>query len=423
MERRLKTVAQDKILPHMRSQKLTVCVACLATLSLTAGAQDWPQWRGPHRDGVAHEVELPVSWPKALQLKWTTEVGTGYSSPVVVGDSAYVHTRTGDDEVAARVDLATGKIVWRAKYAAPFEKNKYATGMAKGPHSTPTIAEGRMYTFGVTSILSCFDTRNGTLLWRKDFSKQTDSSNLFTGTAMSPLVDSGRVIVHKGDDRGGSLVAFSAATGEEKWTLPGDGPGYASPVASSLNGPRHFVTLSDRSIVGVAIASGQVLWRLPFKDEWNENIVTPVVYRDTLIFSGVRKPTNAYRWFAGKPLLAWANTEVSMYMSSPVIVRDYLYGLSAKKKGQYFCLDARTGKTMWLTNGREANQASFVAVNDALLILTDAGDLIVARALPKGFEQVARYQVAESATYAQPVVLNHRILVKDENSLRLWQVD
>lgn len=394
--------------------KRAVVLVIAATACL---GQDWAQWRGPTRDGVT-TAQFPATWPKALQLKWKVDVGEGLSSPVVVGDAAYVHTRAGNDETVARIDLATGKTVWRVTYPAPFEKNKYATGMAKGPFATPTVANGRVYTFGVTSILSCLDARDGKLIWRKDYSKQTDTSNLFTGTASSPLVDNGLVIIPTGDDRGGAMVAFDAATGAEKWTAKGDGPGYATPL---IVPSRQFVTLTHRSIVSAGVADGKHLWTMPYQDNWNENIVSPVAYHDLLIFSGVRKPTIAIR--ASNSEMTWTNPDISMYMSTPVLDGDYLYGLSSKKKGQFFCLDARTGKTMWLTEGREAMQASFVATPNALLILTDTGDLTVARKSPQKFEQISRYQVAESAVYSHLVPLNHRILVKDSNSLLLWQVD
>jgi outer membrane protein assembly factor BamB len=262
----------------------------------------------------------------------------------------YVHSREGDDEIVSRMDLVTGKIMWRVKYAAPFEKNQYAVQMSKGPHSTPVVAGDRLYTLGGTSILSCLETKDGRVLWRKDFSKQTDMGKLFTGTAMSPVVIAGAVTVHVGDDRGGSVIAFDAITGKEHWTWKGDGPGYASPMI--VDG-RQWVTLTDRSIVSLNPETGKLLWTMPYKDEWNENIVTPVIYRDTLIFSGVRKPTIAVRATANKPETVWTNSDVSMYMSTPVIDGDYLYGLSSKKKGQFVCLDARTGKTMWATEGSD----------------------------------------------------------------------
>src|SRR5262249_28155565 len=149
-----------------------------------------------------------------------------------------------------------------------------------------------------------------------------------------------------GDDRGGSLMGLEARTGETRWTLSGDGPGYASPVwLHYLETTPLLIALTDRSIVGATMMTGVSQFRLPYKDEWNENIVTPVFARNGVIFSGVRKPTTAVR--IGDdfvPHAMWTNDEISMYMSTPVTDGDYLYGLSAKKKGQFFCLDTRTGK-------------------------------------------------------------------------------
>jgi outer membrane protein assembly factor BamB len=385
--------------------------------------QDWPQWRGLYRDGIVRGVAPPQTWPKNLKLAWKVQVGEGYSSPVVWGTGVFVHSRDGDNELVSRLNLMNGKAEWKKSYPAAFQKNSYAQKMSRGPFATPVLTVDRLYTFGVTAILSCWNSKTGDLIWRKDFSKQQDTSKLFTGTAMSPLLDSGAVIVHIGDDRGGRVVAFEAATGNERWTWEGDGPGYASPIMVQTGGVKQIVTLTDKSAISLNAANGRLLWSIPLKDEWNENVVTPLVYKDTLILSGVRKGTFAVRLGSAKaPETVWTNTDVAFYLSSPVLEGDYLYGLSSKKRGQMVCVDARTGKIVWATEGRDANQAAVQLLGDQLLFLTDAGDLIVARKSPQKFEQITRYTVAESATWAQPVILNNQILVKDENHLAAWQV-
>jgi outer membrane protein assembly factor BamB len=245
---------------------------------------------------------------------------------------------------------------------------------------------------------------------------------------MSPVVEKGLLIVHVGDDRGGKVSAFDAASGAEKWSWTGDGPGYSSPVVAELAGARQVVTLTGKSVVGIAADSGKLLWKMPFADEWNENIVTPVVYnRNTVVVSGVRQGTKAIEvtktadGFAARQL--WHNPQVAMYMSSPVLDGDHLYGMSSLRKGQYFCLDAKTGAVVWTTEGREGNQAALVSAGDALLILTDGGQLVVAGKSTKGFEKLAQYAVADSATYAHPAVVGKQILIKDEASLSLWSVE
>ena len=406
---------------------LVVAVLAAACAQNVRAQTDWAQWRGPARDGVVKAFPTPAAWPKELTRKWKVEAGGGYSSPVVAGGRVFLHTREGEQEVVTSFDLATGKTVWAKSYPAPFAKNQYAVRMGKGPNSTPVVHQGRLYTLGVTAILSAFDARTGELKWRKDFSPKIDTSKLFCGTAMSPVVEKNTLIAHVGDDRGGSMIAFDLATGAEKWEWFGDGPGYASPLVVDLAGARQVVTLTDKSVVGVSADNGKLLWKAPFPDEWNENIVTPVVAGKTLIVSGVRQGTRAFEivrtagGFEAKQL--WHNPQVQMYMSSPVLEGDLLYGMSNTRKGQYVCLDAKTGQTLWATEGRDGSQAAVLSAGSVLLFLTSDADLIVAAKSRKAFEPLARYKVAESATWAHPALLGKQILVKDEASLSLWSVE
>jgi outer membrane protein assembly factor BamB len=254
-----------------------LCAPLIAVNPPSARAQDWPQWRGPNRDGVISSFSAPARWPEKLTRKWKTTIGGGYSSPVVSGARIYVHARQGEQETASCLDLPTGKLIWSQGYPAPFTKNQYAVQMDKGPYATPVVQAGRLYTLGTTAILSCFDARTGELRWRRDYSRQADTSKLFCGAAMSPVLDRRLLIVHVGDDRQGWGIAFDAATGQERWKWEGDGPGYASPIIAELEGERQAVTLTDKAVIGIAVSSGKFLWRLPHPDEWNENVVTPVL--------------------------------------------------------------------------------------------------------------------------------------------------
>lgn len=409
-----------------RHMALLLLGVVVLTGARSVAAQEWTQWRGPARDGVVKNFAAPAAWPKELVRKWKVSAGGGYSSPLVSGSRVYLHARQDEQEVVSCLDLATGKILWSKSYPAPFAKNQYAVEMGKGPNSTPVLHEGRLYTLGVGAVLSAFDARTGELKWRKEFG-QPDTSKLFCGTAMSPVVEKGALIVHVGDDRGGSLMALDAASGTPRWEWKGDGPGYASPIIADLAGARQVVTLTDRSVVGVAADSGKLLWKMPFPDEWNENIVTPVVHKGRLILSGVRKGTMAVEvvkeagGYAAKQV--WHNPKVAMYMNSPVLDGDYLYGMSHLRKGQFFCLDARNGELLWATDGREGQNASVLSAGNLLLFLTADANLIVANKSLKAFEQVARYSVADSAVWSHPVVFGKQILVKDSASLALWSVE
>jgi outer membrane protein assembly factor BamB len=405
---------------------------CLGVwLSAFAGtavrAQDWTQWRGPNRDGSVSAFTAPAAWPERLKLKWKTPVGSGYSSPLVAQGKIYLHSRQDEQEVVSCLDLNTGKVIWSQSYPVPFTKNQYAVKMGKGPHSTPVLHQGKLYTLGVMATLSCFDARTGALKWRQDFSQQIDTSKLFTGTAMSPIIEGGLLIAHVGDDRQGWLTAFDAETGKEQWSWQGDGPGYASPIVVELGGARQLVTLTDKSAIGVAVKDGKLLWKMPFSDEWNENIVTPVLFEQTLILSGVRQGTRAIQvvktgeqWTAKQ---LWHNPQIAMYMNSPVLDGELLYGLSHLRKGQFFCLNARTGETLWTTEGREGQNAAVLSAGPVLLLLTSDANLIVVKKRARGFEPVKKYTVADSPTWAHPVVLGKQILVKDDANLRLWSLE
>lgn len=413
----------------LRSRKSSIVVSALllCVIALPVAAQDWTQWRGPGRDGVVKGFSIPAAWPKSLKLVWKAPVGAGFSSPVVSQGKAYAFTRKEEEEVASALDLKTGKILWTKSYAVPFAKNQYATQLTSGPRSTPVIHNGRLYTLGVTGILSCFDARSGELKWRKDFSQYADTSKMFTGAAMSPVVEGRLLIAHVGDDRKGWVIGFDLETGQEKWRWEGDGPGYASPVVVNLDGTRQAITLTDKSAISIAVDSGKLLWSVPFPDEWNENIITPVIYQNTILLSGVRKGTLAIKvvkqgdkWTAQQ---LWHNKDVTMYMSSPVLTGDLLFGLSHKRKGQFFCLDPKTGSVLWATEGREGDNAAVLATGDLIFFLTPDANLTVAKRSNKKLESIARYSVADSSTWAHPVLIGKHILVKDDANLALWSLE
>jgi len=395
--------------------------AALAFATGPAGAT-WPQWRGPARDGAASGFAPPTAWPAALRPAWKADVGVGHSSPVASGDRLYQFAREGEQEVLQAFELATGKRIWREAYPAPYAVNPAAMGHGPGPKATPTLAGGRIFTFGISGILSAHDAASGRVLWRKEFAKEFPSTSPTYGAAQSPVVDEGRVIVHVGGEGHGALMAFEAATGAAVWAWKGDGPGYASPVVAAIGGTRQVVTLTETLLVGVAADSGRLLWKAPFTTPYAQNAVTPVVDGDVVIAGGLDQPVRALRIVAGKgggwsAEKMWENGEVATYLSSPVLVGGRLVGLSDRRKGQFFCLDAATGKTLWLSEGRAADSASLVAAGGTILALTTGGELIVFDAAGPAFKELKRYTVADTPTWAHLTVLPDGILVKDERSL------
>jgi len=388
---------------------------------------DWPQWRGPHRDGALARADGPASWPDRLTPRWKVTVGEGHASPIFAAGKIFTFTRQEGREVASAIDPVSGKILWQQSYPAPYRMNPAAEQHGEGPKSTPLFHDGRLYTFGISGILTCWDAASGAMRWRKDFSRQYKETSPLFGVAMSPLADGAVVIAHVGGNDGGALTAFDAASGDVKWRWTGDGPAYASPIVADLGGVRQVVTETQNNIVGLSAAGGQLLWKIPFTTDYVQNIPTPLLYGDLLILSGLGKGVVAVRprmkdrkWSLET---VWRNADVSLYMSSPVLDADLVFGFSHYKRGQFFCLDARTGATRWTGPPRQGANAAVLVSGGDLILLRDEGELIVAKAGDKAFEPLHRYTVADSPTWAHPLVLRQSIVIKDADTLAFWSTD
>lgn len=407
----------------MKKLPLVLLLAPLFLAALRAQSPapaPWPQWRGPARDGVASALTVPPAWPAQLTKKWEIAAGAGHASPVVAGNRVILHSRQGNREVVAAFDLDTGRQAWQDGIEAPYRMNPAATGHGPGPKSTPAIAGGRVFTFGISGIFSAHDLATGKLLWRKNAPPAPPEY----GTASSPVVDGSNVVAFLGGENGGALTAMDAATGAVRWEWKGDGPSYSSPVLGTFGGTRQIIVQSLARLIGVDASSGQLLWEQPLKTPYGQSSVTPLVIGDLVISAGLENPTTAYRisrtnntW---TPAAAWRNDDVSMYMSSPAVSGSTLFGLSNKNRGQFFAIDTSTGKTLWTTKGREAENASIVRAGDYLLLATTNGELIVARASAARYEELKRYLVADSAVWAHPAFAGRTIIVKDVDKLIAW---
>jgi outer membrane protein assembly factor BamB len=332
-----------------------------------------------------------------------------------------VLARQGEEEVVLSLEAATGKQLWRASYPAAYTMNPAATGHGKGPKSTPVVSGGKLFTFGINGVLSCFDANSGKLSWRKEFSKQYPNTSPLYGTAMSPIVTNGLCIVHVGGHDKGALTAFDVETGAVKWANAEDGPAYSSPVQATLAGESQLVTYTQSNVVGISSATGKLLWKMANKVPYDVNSVSPVVYKDLVIFSIYEKGVGAIRLTRQGdhlvPQEIWRNAAYESYMNTPVLAGNRLAGFSYKKKGQFFCLDADTGKMLWESAGRMGENVAILRAGDLLFLLTNEAKLFVLKSNATSFVPVKEYEVANSPTWAHPVLLGGRILIKDKTSL------
>ncbi|MCX5683651.1 MAG: PQQ-like beta-propeller repeat protein, partial [Planctomycetota bacterium] len=406
------------------ARRLIGAVLCGVILvgATCAMAQDWPQWRGVNRDGKVAGFTAPAAWPKELAQKWKATVGTGDATPALVGDKLYVFARQADDEVTLCLDAATGKELWKDKYAATAVQG--AAARHPGPRSSPTVADGKVVTLGVGGVLSCLDAATGKVAWRNEEFKAVP---MFF-TAMSPIVVDGMVIAHLGGKGAGTLAALDLASGAAKWKWTGDGPAYGSPVLMTAEGAKMVVVQTEKSLVGVAVADGKMLWQVATPPVGRFfNSATPILDGQTVIVTGHGSGTKAVKIeksgdaFAAKEL--WANAELGTGFDTPVLKDGFLYGFS--DKGSLYCMDAKTGKVCW-TDATKRGQGNFAAVLDAgaaLFALPSNSELVVVKPSDKEFTELAKYKVSETPTYATPVVAGKRIFVKDQDTVVMWTME
>ena len=398
-------------------------IFCFGWHGTLFGQEDWGQWRGPDRDGVIPAGLTPQSWPEKLSREWTVDVGSGYATPLVINGEIFLFTRQAGEEVMLAINPNSGGINWRSGYAAPFEINPSTNPHGPGPKATPAYADGRLFTLGMSGIVTGFDASDGTIIW------QTSASTVHPlfHTAMSPIVDGDAVIVHVGGHDDGALTAFDVRSGQVKWEWAGDGPAYGSPVVLDVEGSRQVITYTQKNLIGVDVVSGRLLWRRPFVTEYTTTSQTPIRHGEVFLQAGRGNGITAFRVIregdAWTTEDVWHTSEASLHMTNGVITDSMLVGLSHLNSGQYFGLDLVTGDVLWRGSPRQAENASILSVGENIISLQDDAVLLILEASRTGFEIRQQYDVAESATWTQPTVSGNRIFIKDISNLTLWTLD
>lgn len=435
---------QNQILIMIRKATVTslsvfICLTLL--VASRVAAQDWPQWLGANRDAQAANFQAPDKWPGELTQQWKVTVGDGVSTPALVGKNLYVFARESGSEIVRCLDAASGKELWQDRYdVLPAE------GPARnfsGPRCCPAVADGKVVTLGLRGTLSCYDATSGKLLWRKD--EYPGALPRFQ-TSSSPILADGLCVAQLGGGDNGGIVAFDLASGDEKWRWEGGSPSYASPSLLSVKGANYVVAETEDKIVALSLAGGNLAWETPFAVQGRGyNASSPVVVGQTLFYAGSNRGATAVKLetegdgLAGKEL--WKNTDNSVQFNTPLVKDELLYGLTARN--EFFCINTKDGKTAWTAplnpaaasdeaqqeggrrrrGGGRGGYGSIVDAGSVLLALTPASELVVFKPGAGAYEEVARIKVAESPTYAYPVLSGNRIFIKDQNDVALYTVD
>jgi outer membrane protein assembly factor BamB len=405
------------------SMMAVVGIVMLAGVGRVSG-QDWPQWRGPNRDGRLSGFVAPQNWPKELTQKWKVAVGVGDSSPALVGGKLYTFGRQEPNEVISCIEAVSGKVLWQEIYPAQF----VVTGVSArhpGTRSSPVVADGKLCVLGVGGILSCVEAASGKVLWRKQSAADYLDTAYQFESSMSPLVVDGLCLVYIGGKGQGALVAFDLATGQAKWKYTGDAPAPSSPVLMTAGGVRQIVTISEKQVIGVGLADQKLLWQVPFKAR-PVNTTTPVIDGQTVYVTGQGMGTLAIKvaakdgQFTAEPVWTNSDTQAGSTFTTPVLRDGLLFGYAATK---LLCLSAATGKVLWTDTAARGQSAAVVDAGSCLIALAVNGELSFYLPSDKQYLELAHYQVGDPEIWAHPVVFGKSIVVRDKGSVTLWSME
>ena len=397
--------------------------AILAILPVLMGA-DWPQHLGPKRDSQSAETGILRTWPKAgPAVAWSRPVGSGWAGPVVQGGRLVLFHRVGDSEVVESLEAASGNGVWKQEY-----RTRYIDDFEfdPGPRSTPLIADGKVFTLGADGDLRVWEAATGKPVWGRNVNKDYGVAKGFFGTATSPVLAGGKLLVNVGA-KGAGVVAFDPATGKELWKAADDPVSYSSPVVAGVGGTEAAIFFTRSGLLAVEPADGKVRFTFPWRPrlQASVNAATPVVSGDR-VFLSTSYSTGAVVLDLSKdaPREVWSGDDsLSCHYSTPVLAGEHLYGIDGRQEGgraRLRCVEFATGKVKWT---REAfGCAGLIAADGVILAATEAGDVVAFEPTPQAYKEVARGTVLESPVRALPALAGGRLFVRDGKKLVALQV-
>jgi outer membrane protein assembly factor BamB len=397
--------------------------AAAATLPTVPAAAEtgagWPGFRGPHRDSIIPGVRIETDWSASPPVQlWRRPIGPGWSSFAVRGDLLYTQEQRGPDEVVACYNATTGKPVWAHRDAARF----WESNAGAGPRATPTLHDGRVYTFGATGIVNALKAGDGAVLWSRNAASDAGVKVPGWGFASSPLVVDDMVIVAAA----GKLVAYDLATGAPRWTGPDGGDSYSSPHLVTIGGVPQILLMSAVGATSVAPADGKLLWRYLWRSD--TRIMQPAVTGDGDFLMtagdamggvGMRRIAVAQGpagWTAAE---RWTSAGLKPSFNDSVVHNGYAYGFDGSILA---CIDLTDGKRKW-KGGRYGNgQLVLLPDQDLLLVVSDEGELALVAAVPDQFRELARFPAIEGKTWNHPALAGDVLLVRNGQEMAAFRL-
>jgi len=396
---------------------VVVLLSALAGHVLAQADANWPQWRGPNRDGVSKETGLLKQWPtQGPSLVWKASgAGSGYSSFAIVNGRLYTMGVRGNREFVIAFDLADGKEVWATPHGSAFHNDR-----GDGPRGTPTVDGDRIYALGGNGDLSCLDARTGKIGWSKNVLKEFGGSNITWGISESPLVMGNKVLVNAGGPNA-SIVALNKENGSVIWKSQSDEAGYSSAIPLQVNGGTQVIFFTHDRALGLDINDGRLLWEYGKPANNVANVATPIARGNRVFIS------SDYGIGGGLVEIKADNKAQELYFtkdmrnhhSSSVLVGDYLYGFSSSI---LTAMKFDTGEIAW--RDRSVGKGSLVYADGNLYCFSENGVVGLVEATPNGYHEKGRFRIQQGSlpTWTHPVVAGGRLYLRDQDTIYAFDV-
>jgi outer membrane protein assembly factor BamB len=387
------------------------------TVVATIFAEDWPQFLGPRRDG-SYVGEISIQWPKEGPARtWQKEIGAGFAGPAVAQGKVFIFHRAGNEEQLDCLDAATGNVAWSNGYAATYRDD---FGFDPGPRAVPTVADGRVFTYGADGMISAVGVRTGTTLWRIDAKKEFASKKGWFGRAPSPLVVGDLALLNVGGD-GAEIVALDVASGKLRWKTGNDEGSYSSPIVAVLDGRTNALFVTRHEFLGLDPANGKIFFQYPFGPTERASVTaaTPLVDGNLVFLSGCYGAgSTAIRIENEKPVKVWSSDSVMLNHYATCVHRgNLLFGFDGRQEQTpaFSCADWKTGKLLWRKENFGAG--CVLIAGEHLLMLMETGELILADADGGAYKELQRAQILGSGGRAYPALADGFLYARGKDKL------
>lgn len=393
-----------------------------AVPDITLQSGDWPDFRGPQRDGRLVGEKIRTNWEQSSPKEvWRHRIGPGWSSVTVVGKHVFTQEQRGDDEIVVCYDADTGVEVWTHSDATRFVE----VVAGAGPRATPTFHDGRLYAQGANGKLNCLKPSTGELIWSKDIVADSGAKVPQWGYSGSPLVANGLVSVFAGGPSGKSVLAYNAETGDLAWSAGEGELSYSSTQLSKVCGVEQILICTDHGLTSYDPPTGKVLWDHPWPTEGIARVVQPCVLDESDILIGTGLGIGSRRIHVDHKGDTWTTKELwstrnfKPYFNDFVVVDDHAYGIDGNI---FMCVNLNDGKVAWRARGYGSGEVLLLADQHLLLILTETGDVVLVEAQPTEHKEVNRMKAIEGKSWNHPVVAHGKLFVRNAEEIACFDV-